>query len=75
MILPGGIALNCEREMYAPHAPFSLISYMDLRARNIHVSIAMKNDEEVLELMQWLMILALAKAEDDGLYKIVIKIP
>jgi hypothetical protein len=36
--------------MYAPDAPRSLISYRDLRARNIHVSTAVENDEEVLEL-------------------------
>ena len=73
VLLPGGFPLNCERAMYAPDAPRSLINYRDLRARNIHVSIAVENDEEVLEPRQGLMILATAKAGDDGLYKIVIK--
>ena len=72
VILPGGFPLNCERAMYAPDAPRSLISYRDLRARNIHVSTAVENDEEVLELRQGLTILATAKAGDDSLYKIVI---
>ena len=60
--------------MYAQDAPWSLISYRDMRTRNIHVSTAMENDEEVLELMQGLTILATAKVEDDGLYKIVINV-
>jgi hypothetical protein len=58
--------------MYAPDAPRSLISYGDLRARNIHASTAVENDEEVLELMQGPTILATARAGDDGMYKIVI---
>ena len=59
--------------MYAPDAPRSLISYMDLRAMNIHVTTALVNDEELLELKQGLMILATARAGDNGLYNIVIK--
>jgi hypothetical protein len=58
--------------MYAPDAPRSLINYRDLRARNIHVSTAVENDEEVLQLRQGLTILATARAGDDGMYKIVI---
>ena len=73
VILPGGFPLICENAMYAPDAPRSLISYRDLRARKIHVSIAMGNDEEVLELRQGQEILATTHAGDDGLYKIVIK--
>ena len=73
VLLPGGFPLNCERAIYAPDAPRSLINYRDLRARNIHVSTAIENDEEVLELWQGLMILATVEAGDDGLYKIVIK--
>jgi hypothetical protein len=72
VILPGGFPLNCKKAMYAPDAPRSLISYRDPRARNIHVSTAVENDEEVLELRQRLTILATARARDDGLYKIVI---
>ena len=72
VILLGGFPLNCKRAMYAPDAPRSLISYKDLKAKNIHVSIAVKNDEKVLELRQGLMILATVRAGDDGLYKIVI---
>ena len=72
MLLSRGFPLNCERAMYAPDAPRSLISYRDLRAKNIHVSTAVENDEEVLELRQGLMILTTVKAGDDGLYNIVI---
>ena len=72
VILPRGFLLNCERIIYALDAPRNLISYRNLRARNIYVSTAVKNNEEVLELRQRLMIIAIAKAEDDGLYKIVI---
>ena len=57
--------------MYVPNASRSLISYRDLRARNIHITTGVVNDEEVLELKQGLMILATARAGDDGLYKIV----
>ena len=73
VVLPGGFPLTCANAMYAPDAPRSLISYRDLRARKIHVSTAMENDEEVLELRQGHEILATANAGDDGLYKIVIK--
>ena len=60
--------------MYAPDVPRSLISYRDLRARNIYVSTAMENDEEVLKLKQGPTILATAKAGENGLYKIVINL-
>ena len=50
MILPGGAPLICEQAMYAPNAPRSLISYRDLRANDIHDSIVVENDEEVLKL-------------------------
>ena len=72
VVLPGGFPLNCEKTMYAPDAPRSLINYKDLRARNIHVSTAVENDEEALELMPGLRIFATSRAGDDGLYKIVI---
>ena len=39
---------------------------------NIHIYIAVENDEEVMELRQGLTILATARAGDNGLYKIVI---
>jgi hypothetical protein len=70
VILPGGFPLNCDKAMYAPDAPRSLISYRDLRARNIHVSTAVENDEEVLELRQGLSILATARAGADGLIRL-----
>jgi hypothetical protein len=38
--------------MYTPDLLRSLISYRDLRARKIHVSTTMENDEEVLEFRQ-----------------------
>ena len=72
VVLTGGFPLNCEKAMYTPDAPRSLVSYRDLRARNIHVSTAVVNDEEVLELKQGLMILVTARAGDDDMYKIVI---
>jgi hypothetical protein len=73
IVLPGGFPLTCAKAIYAPDAPRSLISYRDLRARKIHVSTALENDEEVLELRQGHEILATANAGDDGLYKIAIK--
>jgi hypothetical protein len=60
--------------MYNPYAPRSLISYMDMRARNIHVSTAMENNEEILELKQGLTMFATTKVKDDDLYKIVINL-
>ena len=69
---PGGFHLKCQRAMYAPDAPRSLISYRDLRRANIHISTALENGEEVLELRQGPRLLATAKAGDEGLYKIVI---
>ena len=50
--LPGGFPLICERAMFTPEAPRNLISYKDLRANQIHVSTALDNAEEVLELRQ-----------------------
>ena len=72
VILPGGFPLNCPRTMYAPDAPRSLISYKNLRARNIHVSTVVENYEDVLELKQGMTIFATARAKDDSLYKIAI---
>lgn len=39
-----------KKTMYAPDATCSLISYMDLKAMNIHVFTAMENDKDILEL-------------------------
>ena len=72
VVLPGGFPLICEKTMYALNTPRSLISYRGLKARKIHVSTVMENDEEVLELRQGHKILATANAGDDSLYKIVI---
>ena len=72
LVLPGGAPLTCERAMYAPDAPRSLISYRDLRANHIHVSTAMENDEEVLELRRGQRLLATAHAGDNGLYTLPI---
>lgn len=52
LVLPGGFPLTCEQAMYAPDAPCSLIIYRDLNANKIHVSTALKSNEEVLELRQ-----------------------
>ena len=70
--LPGGAPLICETAMYAPDAPRSLISYRDLRANHIHISTAVENDEETLELRQGKMILATAQAGANGLYELAI---
>jgi peptide/histidine transporter 3/4 len=72
VILPGGAPLICERAMYAPDAPRSLISYRDLRANDIHVSTAVENDEEVLELWRGPRRLATAHAAANGLYELCI---
>ena len=72
MILPGGAPLICERAMYAPDAPRSLINYRDLRANNIHVSTAVENDEEVLELRRGPRRLATAHAVANNLYELCI---
>jgi hypothetical protein len=58
--------------MYAPDAPRSLISYRDLRANDIHVSTAVENDEEVLELRRGPRRLATAYAAANGLYELCI---
>ena len=72
MILPGGAPLICERAMYVPDAPRSLISYCDLRANDIHVSTAVENDEEVLELRQGPRCLTTAHAAANSLYELCI---
>ena len=72
VILPGGAPFICERAMYAPDAPRSLISYRDLRANDIHVSTAVENDEEVLELRRGPRRLATAHAAANGLYELCI---
>ena len=58
--------------MYAPDAPRSLINYRDLRANDIHVSTAVENDEEVLELWRGPRRLATAHAAANGLYELCI---
>ena len=73
VVFPGGFPLTCDKTMYAPDAPRSLISYRDLRARKIHISTAMEMNEEILELRQGHEIFATAKVGADGLYKVVIK--
>lgn len=73
IILPGVFSLMCKKAMYALDTPRIMINYWDLITSEIHASTALKNDEEVLELMQGLRIFATAYARDDGLYKIVIK--
>ena len=74
IVLPGGAPLTCERAMYAPDAPRSLISYRDLRANQIHVSTALEIDEEVLELRRGKMILATAYAGANGLYELALQV-
>ena len=73
IVLPGGTPLICERAMYAPGAPRSLISYRDLRANEIQVSTAQEKGEEVLELRRGPSLLAVAHASDTGLYELPIR--
>ena len=47
-----------------------MISYRDLRANDIHVFIAVENDEEVLELKRGPRRLATAHAAANGLYEL-----
>ena len=49
-----------------------MISYRDLRANDIHVFIAVENDEEVLELKRGPRRLATAHAAANGLYELSI---
>ena len=65
-----GSPLICERAMYAPDAPWSLINYRDLRANDIHVSTAVENDEEVLELRRGPRRFATTYAATNGLYEL-----
>ena len=71
--MPGGFPLICEGAMYVLEAPRNMISYRDLRASQIHVSTAMDNAEEVLELRQGQSLLATAQAGAEGLYRLVIE--
>lgn len=75
IVLPAGFPLRCRKAMFAPNAPRSLISYRDMRANGFHVSTALENDEEVLELRQGLRILATAKAGANSLYEVAISAP
>ena len=72
LVLPGGAPLTCDRAMYAPGAPRSLISYRDLRANRIHISTALEKGVEVLELRRGPSLLATARAAANGLYELPI---
>ena len=67
--MPEGTPLICEKAMYGPDAPRSLINYRDLGANGIHVSTAVENDEEVIELRRGPRRLATAQAATNGLYE------
>lgn len=73
IVLPGRSPLNCEKTMYALNAPRCLISYWDLRARNIHACTTLHGNEEVIELRQGPKVIATANAGlnagPNGLYK------
>ena len=73
MLLPGGTPVLCERAMYSPNAPCSLISYRDLRANGIHITTAQVGAEKVLELKRGLSVLANAKAGANAPYEIKIR--
>ena len=51
-----------------------LVNYRNLRAKKIHISTALKHDEETLELEQGHNFLATAKAKIESLYEIATKI-
>ena len=73
VILPGGFPLKCERAMYAPAAPRSLISYRDLRANGIHIFTHGENDDDAaLELRKGTQILTKVSAGTTGLYALLI---
>jgi len=73
VVLPRGFPLNCEKAIYAPDTPRSLISFRDLRARNIHAYTTMQGDEKVIELRQGPKVIATANAGPIGLYKVATK--
>ena len=73
MLLLGGTPILCEKAIYAPNAPRSLISYCDLRVNGIHITTAQVSGEEVLELKRGLSVLATAKAGANALYEIKLK--
>ena len=56
----------------APDAYRSMITYRDLRAIDIHIFIAVENDEEILELRRRPWRLATAHTATSGLYKLCI---
>ena len=74
IVLPGGFPLRCERAMYAPAAPRSLISYRDLRANGIHASTrdGEVDDDEALELRKGTHVFTTVKAGTTGLYELKI---
>ena len=76
IVLPGGFPLYCEKAMYAPNAPRSLISYRDLRKNGIHASTVVEVDDvEALALHLGTTQVATAKAGETGLYELEIKTP
>lgn len=50
--LPKGFPLVCEKAMFAPNAPRSLISYRNLRKIRIHISTSMDDDDDDLEAIK-----------------------
>ncbi|KAG0587687.1 hypothetical protein KC19_2G183600 [Ceratodon purpureus] len=70
--LPGGATLIYSHAMFAPEAQRSLISFRDLRAHGIHALTAIRDGEEILNLMQGDKCLATARCGANGLYEIPI---
>lgn len=58
IVLLGRFFLMCKT-LYAPYVPHSPIIYQNLGASKIHISTALKNNEEVLELIQrWVILVS-----------------
>jgi hypothetical protein len=72
--LPGGATLICSNAMFAPDAQRSLISFRNLRAHGIHALTAIRDGEEILNLIQGSTCLATARCGVTGLYEIPISI-
>ena len=61
--------------MFTLAAPCSLLSYKDLRAQEIHPTIALLNGEEAIEFKRRRKTLGVAKAATNGLYNVKISCP
>ena len=70
IVLTGGAILVNNHAMYASSAHRSMINYRDLWNNGIYILTALRNSEEVLELMEGLRCLATAYVGSTGLYEL-----